>query len=109
LICVLQLVSNFYAELDHARARKPAANEVASVRICASKNNETRTCGQTVAPETFGGQSCDPAEIEPLDDVVAFQFVDRIGRDDDFTMDDDVTAIRDPDRLIEVLFCHEHG
>src|ERR1019366_6200282 len=60
------------------------------------------------APETLSGQSCDPAEIEPLDDVVASQFVDRIGRDDDLTMDDDVTAIGDPYRLIEVLLRHQH-
>ena len=33
----------------------------------------------------------------------------EIGRDDDFTMDDDVTAIGDPDRLIEVLLRHEHS
>src|SRR5712671_5317703 len=57
---------------------------------------------------TFSEQSCDPAEIEPLDDIVASQFVDRIGRDDDFTMDDDVTAIGDPDRLVEVLLRHQH-
>ena len=48
------------------------------------------------------------AEIEPLDDVVAFQFVDRIGRDHDLAMDDDVAAIGDPDRLIEVLLRHQH-
>src|SRR6266581_782180 len=53
--------------------------------------------------------SHDPAEIEPLDDVVAFQFVDRCGRDDDLAMDDDVAAIGDPDRLVEVLLRHQHG
>src|SRR3979409_1510541 len=54
-------------------------------------------------------RSCDPAEIEPLDDVVASQFVDRTGRDDDLAMDDDVASIGDPDRLIEVLLGHQHG
>src|ERR1700731_1464852 len=52
--------------------------------------------------------SYDSAEIEPLDDFVAFQFVARTGRDDDLAMDNDITAIRDPDRLIEVLLSHQH-
>ena len=104
LTCVLQLVSSFYAELGHARTRKPTANEVASIRICASKNKEDSNLPpDRSAPETLSGQSCDPAEIKPPDDVVASQLLDRIGRDDDFTMDDNVTAIGDPDRLIEVL------
>src|SRR5437899_7141840 len=55
------------------------------------------------------GPSRDSAEIEPLDDVVALQFIDRGGRNDDFTVDDDVPAAGDPDRLIEVLLCHQHG
>jgi hypothetical protein len=71
--------------------------------------SRTRTYGQTLARVALSGQSCDPAEIEPFDDVVAFQFVDRIGRDNDLAMDNDVTAISDADRLIEILFCHEHG
>src|SRR5580704_4226431 len=62
----------------------------------------------TECAETLSGPSRDPAEIEPLDDVVASQFVDRIGRDNDLTMDDDVTTISDPDRLIEVLLRHQH-
>src|ERR1700682_3743449 len=60
------------------------------------------------APETLSGQSCDPAEIEPLDDVVASQLVDRIRRNHDLAMDDDVTAAGDADRLIEVLLRHQH-
>src|ERR1700720_932326 len=61
------------------------------------------------APETLSGQSCDPAEVEPLDDVVASQFVDRAGCNDDLAMDNDVTAIGDADRLIEVFLGHEHA
>src|SRR5689334_5653367 len=49
------------------------------------------------------------AQIEPLDDVVALQFVDRRRRDDDFAVDDDVAAAGNPDRLVEVLFSHENG
>jgi uncharacterized protein YecT (DUF1311 family) len=41
LICVLQLVSSFAAELGHAQTRKPTANEVAAVRDCAAKNKDT--------------------------------------------------------------------
>src|SRR5467141_1742230 len=77
-----------------------------TLRAKAGAPGRTRTCS---APETLSGQSCDPAEIEPLDDVVASQFVDRTGRDDDLAMDDDVAAIGDPDRLIEVLLGHQHG
>src|SRR5260370_26881202 len=52
--------------------------------------------------------SGESAEIERLADVVAFQFVDRPGRDDDLAMDDDVTTVSDPDRLIEILLRHQH-
>src|ERR1700674_2554454 len=40
LICVLQLVSSFAAELGHAQTRKPTANEVAAIRDCATKNKD---------------------------------------------------------------------
>jgi hypothetical protein len=49
LIRVLQLASSFYAELGHVRTRKPTANEVASIQICASKNKEDLNLRQTVA------------------------------------------------------------
>jgi len=46
LICVLQLVSSFAAELGHAQTRKPTANEVASIRDCASKNKDDLDQGE---------------------------------------------------------------
>ena len=52
--------------------------------------------------------SGDTAEIEPLDDVVGFQFVDRARGDRDLAMDDDIAAVGDPDRLVEILLCHQH-
>src|SRR5258705_13559286 len=92
--------------LERASPRPTKSRRSGFVR---TRTRMTRTCRQTVASETLSGQSCDPAEIEPLDDVVASQFVDRAGRDDDLAMDNDVTAIGDADRLIEVLLRHEHS
>src|SRR4029077_2725162 len=51
--------------------------------------------------------SYDSAEIEPLDDIVRFQLVDRTGGHRDLAMDDDVAAVGDPDRLVEILFRHQ--
>ena len=39
LICVLQLGLGF-AESSHAQTRKPTANEIASVRDCATRNKD---------------------------------------------------------------------
>jgi uncharacterized protein YecT (DUF1311 family) len=46
LICVLQLVSSFAAELGHAQTRKPTANEVAAIRDCATKNKDNPDQGE---------------------------------------------------------------
>ncbi len=46
LICVLQLASSFTPELGHAQARKPTANEVASIRDCATKNKDNLDEGE---------------------------------------------------------------
>src|SRR4051794_3787063 len=75
------------------------------------------TSDQNSVPSTRSGseppcrlaQPHAPAEIESLHDVVVLQFVDGTGGDDDLAVDYDVTAIGDADRLVEVLFGHQHG
>src|SRR5579871_1876352 len=46
------------------------------------------------------------AEIKLLDDVVAAQLVD-VGRDHDLAVDDNIAAVGDAHRLIEILFGHQ--
>src|SRR6516164_2890267 len=48
-------------------------------------------------------------EIEPLDDIVGLQFLDGSCRNRDLAMDDNISAVGNADRLVEVLFRHEHG
>src|SRR5690348_7873924 len=49
------------------------------------------------------------AQIEPLDDIVRLQLVDRIRRHRDLSVDDDVAAIGDTDGLVEILLSHQDG
>jgi uncharacterized protein YecT (DUF1311 family) len=46
LICVLQLGLSFAAELSHAQTRKPTAEEIASIRDCATKNKDNLDKGE---------------------------------------------------------------
>ena len=46
LIFVLQLGLSFAAELSHAQTRKPTANEIASIRNCATKNKDNLDEGE---------------------------------------------------------------
>ena len=40
LICVLQIGLGFFAETSHAQTRKATAQEIASIRECATKNQD---------------------------------------------------------------------
>ncbi|MDB5608264.1 MAG: hypothetical protein JWP25_5164 [Bradyrhizobium sp.] len=46
LICALQLGLSFAVELGHAQTRKPTANEIASIRDCATKNRDNLDEGE---------------------------------------------------------------
>ncbi len=53
--------------------------------------------------------SCDATEIELLDDVVGVEFGHGLRRNRDLAMHDDVAAVGDADRLMEILLRHKHG
>src|SRR4051794_22954520 len=85
--------------LSPAHARDDAIMEQTSVTI------------EPVNPandQMIASKSGDAAEVEPLDDVVGLQLVDRGGRHRDFAMDDDVAAVGNSDGLVEILLRHQH-
>jgi uncharacterized protein YecT (DUF1311 family) len=58
LICVLQLSLSFVAESSHAQTRKPTANEIASIRDCASKNKDNPDEGERQCLFNLVAQPC---------------------------------------------------
>jgi hypothetical protein len=46
LICVLQPGLSFAAELSRAQSRKPTANEITSIRDCATRNKDNLDGGE---------------------------------------------------------------
>jgi uncharacterized protein YecT (DUF1311 family) len=58
MICVLQLALGFVAESSHAQTRKPTANEIASIRDCATRNKDNLDEGERRCLFNLVAQRC---------------------------------------------------
>jgi uncharacterized protein YecT (DUF1311 family) len=58
MICVLQLALGFVAESSHAQTRKPTANEIASIRDCATRNKDNLDEGERQCLFNLVAQRC---------------------------------------------------
>jgi uncharacterized protein YecT (DUF1311 family) len=58
MICVLQLALGFAAESSHAQTRKPTANEIASIRDCATRNKDNLDEGERQCLFNLVAQRC---------------------------------------------------
>jgi uncharacterized protein YecT (DUF1311 family) len=68
MICVLQLSLSLVPESSHAQTRKPTANEIASIRDCATRNKDNLDEGERQCLFNLVAQRCIDKPLGAADD-----------------------------------------